>query len=74
MCVFFNEICNQLIATLNESFTVRQLSTSQRQATITLTEKKANDKRFIKNWRPISPMNVNAKIALKVLASRMKSI
>ena len=39
MC-FFNEIFNQLIAALNDSFTVGQLSTSQRQATITLIEKK----------------------------------
>ena len=73
MC-FFNEICNQLIATLNESFTAGQLSTSQHQATITLIEKKAKDKRFLKNWRPISLINVDAKIASKVLASRMKNI
>ena len=73
MC-FFNEICNQLIAALNESFTVGQLSTSQRQATITLIEKKAKDERFLKNWRPISLINVDAKIASKVLASRMKNI
>ena len=74
ICAFFNEICNQLIAALNESFTVGQLSTSQRQATITLIEKKAKDKRFLKNWRPISLINVDAKISSKVLASRMKSI
>ena len=73
MC-FFSEICNQLIAALNESFTVDQLSTSQRQATITLIEKKAKDKQFIKNWRPISLVNVDAKIASKVLASGMENI
>ena len=73
MC-FFNEICNQLIAALKESFTVVQISTSQRQVTITLIEKKSKDKRFLKNWRPISLINVDAKIASKVLASRMKNI
>ena len=73
MC-FFNEICSQLIAALNESFTVGQLSTSQRQATITLIEKKAKDKRFLKNWRPISLIDVDAKISSEVLASRMKNI
>ena len=71
---FFNEICNQLIAALNESFAAGQLSTSQRQATITLIEKKAKDKRFLKNWRAISLINVDAKIASKVPASRMKNI
>ena len=72
--MLFNEICNQLIAALNESFTVGQLSTSQRQATITLIEKKAKDKRIIKNWKPISFINVDAKIASKVLVSGMKNI
>ena len=43
MC-FYNEICNQLIAALNESFTVGQLATFQHQAIITLIEKKAKDK------------------------------
>ena len=57
---FFNEICNQLIATLNESFTVGQLCTSQLQAIITLIEKKTKDKRFLKNQRPVSLVNVDA--------------
>ena len=72
--MLFNEICNQLIAALNESFTVGQLSTSRHQATITLIEKKAKDKQFLKNLRPTSLINVDAKIASKVLASRMKNI
>ena len=72
--LFLNEICNQLIAALNESFTVGQLSTSRCQATITLIEKKGKDKRFLKNWRPISLINVDAKIASKVLASWLKNI
>ena len=36
-----------------------QLSTSQKQAMITLLEKKDKDRRFIKNWRPISLINEN---------------
>ena len=31
-----------------------QLSTCQKRAMITLLEKKDKDRRFIKNWRPIS--------------------
>ena len=71
---FFNEISDFLIQALNESFNIGQLSTSQRQATITLIEKKDKDKRFIKNWRPISLINVDTKIASKVLAMRMQNI
>ena len=37
---FFNEICCPLIDALNYSFEVGQLSTSQRQALITIIEKK----------------------------------
>ena len=71
---FFNEICSSLIDALNYSFEVGQLSTSQRQALITIIEKKDKDKRYIKNWRPISLINVNAKIASKALAARVKKV
>ena len=50
------------------------LSASQRQAVITLIAKKGRDKRFIKNWRPISLLNVDAKIISKCLANRVKKV
>ena len=71
---FFNQICSSLIGALNYSFEVGQLSTSQRQALITIIEKKDKDKRYIKIWRPISLINVNAKIASKALAARVKKV
>ena len=71
---FFHEISGLLVQALNESFNVGQLSTSQWQATITVIEKKDKDKRFIKNWRPISLINVDTKIASKILAMRMQNI
>ena len=48
------------------------LSNSQRQAVIKLIEKKERDKRFIKNWRPISLLSVDYKIIAKALATRLK--
>ena len=71
---FFDEICDFLIEALNESFNIGQMSNSQRQAVITLIEKKDKDKRLLKNWRPISLINVDAKIASKILASRVKKV
>ena len=56
------------------SFREGQLSSSQRQAVIVLIEKKDKDKRFLKNWRPISLINVDAKIASKAIALRIKKV
>ena len=63
---FFNEISPLLVDVLNHSYQTAQLSTSQHQALITLIEKKEKDKRYITNWRPISLINVDAKLASKV--------
>ena len=41
---------------------------------ITLIEKKGKDKRLIKNWRPISLINVDAKIISKALAKRVEKV
>ena len=51
-----------------------QLSTLQKQTMITLLEKKGKDRRFIQNWRPISLINVDVKIASKVMARRLERI
>lgn len=45
---------------------------SQKQAVIWLIDKKDRDRRYIKNWRPISLLNVDAKIASKALALRLE--
>ena len=71
---FFNEISTYIIDALNLSFAYGQLSNSQQQAIITLIEKKGKDKRYLKNWRPISFINVDTKIASKCLASWIKKV
>ena len=73
MC-FFQEIHSYFLDALNLSFTHGQLSNSQCQAMITLIEKKGKDKRFLKNWRPISLINVNDKVASRSLALRVRKV
>ena len=56
------------------AFLKKELSTSQKQAVIKLIEKKDRDKKFIKNWRPVSLLNVDVKLVSKVLSNRIKNL
>ena len=71
---FWPILGKHLVACLNYAHNHGELSNSQKQAVITLLEKKGKDKRLIKNWRPISLINVDTKIASKALAKRLENI
>ena len=71
---FWRKLGNFLVSTPNHSFEKGELSISQKQAIITLTRKKDKNKSFMKNWRPISLINVNIKVASKALANRLKAV
>ena len=71
---FFDLLGLRLLKCLNYAFCKGVLSASQRQAVITLIEKKGRDKRLIINWRPISSLNVDAKVISKCLANRVKKV
>jgi hypothetical protein len=69
---FWHSISQCLFECLTCSLTKGILPTSQRQATITLNEKKGKDRSQIKNWRPISLLNCDYKIFSKLLSNRLK--
>jgi len=68
---FWSLIGEFTIASFNEAFDNKEMSSSQKQALITLIEKKGKDRNYLENWRPISLINVDAKIASKVIAARI---
>ena len=69
---FWDELKEIFVNSVREVKEIGHLSTSQRQAVIKLIGKKDRDKRFIKNWRLISLLNVDSKIISKALSEKLK--
>ena len=59
--------------TVSQVSYIETLSISQAQAVIQFIEKKDQDKRYIKNWRPISLLKVDTKILCKAISSKLKT-
>ena len=70
---FWNRIKTPLVNYFNSAFELGELSPSQRQAVITLIDK-GKERTLIKNWRPISLLNTDYKIASKSIANRFKHL
>ena len=60
-----------MIASFNEAFDNKEMFSCLKKAIITLIEKKGKDRNYLENWRPISLINVDAKIASNVIAARI---
>ena len=71
---FWDDLKFFFINSLKQSKIEGNLSISQRQPVIKLIAKKDWDKRFVKNWRPISLLNVYTKIFSKSLAEKLKNV
>jgi len=50
------------------------LANPRKQGIIKLIEKKNKDKRYFANWRPISLLNVDVKIASKAITLRLEKV
>ena len=72
---FWPVLGEMLVKSLNYSYKHGELSSSQKEAVIVLIEKKDRDRRQIKNWRPISLINVDVKIGTKaIIAKRLEKV
>ena len=70
--LFWNDVGKYLISSLNYSYSIGKLTALQKQSIITLLPKKDKDLTKLENWRPISLLNTDYKIATKVIANRLK--
>ena len=72
--VFWDYVKPFLLNALICSYTNGHLSITQRRGLITLVPKKNKPANLLKNWRPITLLNCDYKIAAKSIANRIKKV
>lgn len=71
---FWDQLKYILVNAMNYSYHVDRLPTSLCEGIITCLPKPGKDKHYIKNWRPISLLNVSYKILSGVIARRIQQV
>ena len=71
---FWDILGSYMVNSFNYAFQNGSLSISQRQGIISLIPKKKKNTEYLKNWRPVSLLNVDYKIATKTIALRLEKI
>ena len=71
---FWKDLGHLFVKSINYGFSKDCLSVTQREGLITCIPKPNKCKKHIKNWRPITLLNVSYKIATGCIANRLKSI
>ena len=71
---FWKKLGPFVVRALNQSFKDGELSNTQREGIITCIPKPDKDRDHIKNWRPISLLNVMYKIGSACIANRLKTV
>ena len=71
---FWLQLGSFVVRSLNDGFRKGELSTTQKDGVIICIPKGDKSKDLIKNWRPISILNVAYKIGSACIAKRLKSV
>lgn len=71
---FFELLALDLLKSLDAAYFHGEMSVSQRRGVITLIPKDDSNLVELSNWRPITLLNVDYKIASKAIASRTKNV
>ena len=72
--LFWNNVKEFYVNSINYSFQTGSLTELQKQSIITIIPKQNKDLTSLDSWRPISLLNVDYKIATKVIANRVKHV
>ena len=71
---FWNALGPIMVDSFNYAFENGEVSISQKCGIISLIPKKDKDKKYLKNWRPLSLLNNDYKIVTKALALRLEKV
>ena len=72
--MFWPDISTPLVNALNHAYETDQLSITQKRGIIKHIPKNDAEPYFIKNWRPLTLLNCDYKIAVKAIANRLKNV
>ena len=72
--IFWNDIADFLLGSINYAYKTGLLSVSQKRGIVKLIPKKDAEPYYVKNWRPISLLNCDYKLATKAVANRLKQV
>ena len=71
----FRELLGQeLVDSFNYAFEKGEMLISQKKDTITLIPKKDKNRTLLDNWRPISLLNTDHKVAIKSISARIAKV
>ncbi len=71
---FWKDLGDILLQNLNNGYETGRLSITQRQGIVTSLPKPGKPREFLKNWTPITLLNVDYEILSGVLALRMRNV
>ena len=71
---FWNKIGIFVVRSINDGFLKQEMSITQKEGIIVCIPKGEKPREYIKNWRPISLLNVTYKIASTCIANRIKTV